>query len=684
MVSSLYVTALSMVGFVAASAALFAFNLDSGEGGFSSLASIWAVSVSPLIPVFAALAGMEVWSDDFKTGRIDLLLSSPVRERDFVKGKFLGVWTLALIALFVSLASTLVFLNVYAPDFFKSLSLWGFIPGFFLLAVQSALWSAVAVAASALFRNAAGAAATTVLLLVGVPRGLWLAFSHWARDGRIALCEFPLDAHAFDFASGLIGIGTVLSYVILTVFALFAAARFILYRRFPGRRMRLMRFSASLSVFFGLVFSVLAVSLCSRMDISLDMPVVGSGNTRFSPRTREVLSQAQGSISITVFLERSDPQFRHVSHFLRSLKREADATGGVLLELKYVDPVLDTGEALRLVRAGVGKGSIVFERDEHIAHTLKISDGYGERECIAFIERMAVPFLRNVIYWTTGHDEASFSDYALDGMSDIARDIALNGYENKSFSLAGAESQIGPDCALVVIAAPRTDFSAKEVDALAAYLEGRGETDGGRLLVLADGAVGRGLENLLSRWGVRIGAAGPVHAPTISGSDVVVGDFSPDHAVSRPFKGCQVVLEKPVRLAASSAATEGTAGADRKKYSELFGAGGACFAAAVERGSAGEDLAIRPTRLIAVGDAGFVMNAKLRSYANANRDFLLNAVKYLSGRDALTMSGTEANRLVTGMNRTDRIRFVLSGAVAFPLAFFAAYAFFIGRRRRRQ
>ena len=82
MVSGLYITALSIAGFLAASAALFAFNLDAGEGGLSSLASLWAVSVSPILPVLAALVGMEVWSDELKTGRIDLLLSSPVSERD--------------------------------------------------------------------------------------------------------------------------------------------------------------------------------------------------------------------------------------------------------------------------------------------------------------------------------------------------------------------------------------------------------------------------------------------------------------------------------------------------------------------------------------------------------------------------------------------------------------------------
>ena len=685
MVSGLYITALSIAGFLAASAALFAFNLDAGEGGLSSLASLWAVSVSPILPILAALVGMEVWSDELKTGRIDLLLSSPVSERDFVKGKFWGVWMLSMVALLISLVSAFVFLDFYAPSFFDGSSLWGFIPAFILLVFQGALWSAVAVMASALFRNAAGAAAMTIFAIVAFPRVIWLALSHWTRGGRIVLGDFPLDAHAFDFASGLFGVGTLLSYAILTFFVLFAAARIVALRRFSGRRLRLQRFSLGLSVVLGFALSFLAISLAGRMDLALDMPVAGSGETRFSPGTREILSRAHGSIAITVFLERTDPQFRHVSHFLRSLKREADSTGGVALEIKYVDPVLDTGEALRLVRAGVEKASLVFERGERIAHVLKIADGYGERECMALIERMASPLIRSTVYWTFGHGEASFSNYAFDGLSDIARNLSLDGYEHKAVNLADPTSQIGSDSALLIVAGARTDFSAREIERLGAYLEGQSDSNGGgRLLVLADGALTRGMENLLSRWGILAENINPAQFPTASGSDVVASQFSANHPVSRPFNGYQVVLEKPVAFKPSAMAIEGLAGADRKKYSDLLSSGKASFAAAVERGGKGEDLAIRPTRIVAIGDVGFVLNGKLRSSANANRDFFLNAVKYLSGRDSLPMSGSEVSRLVTGMTRSDRASFAMASALGFPVAFFAIHALLIARRRRRK
>ena len=90
-------TALIAGVFLAASAAVFAFKLEAYEGASLSLPVLWALSVSPLLPVLCAFLAMDVWSEDRRTGRIDLLLSVAVRERDLAAGKFLGVWTAMLL-----------------------------------------------------------------------------------------------------------------------------------------------------------------------------------------------------------------------------------------------------------------------------------------------------------------------------------------------------------------------------------------------------------------------------------------------------------------------------------------------------------------------------------------------------------------------------------------------------------
>ena len=685
MAKSLYATAFAFAGFLAASAALFAFNLAGAEGGRAGIAPLWAVSASPALPVLAAILGMETWSDERKSGRIDLLLSSPVRERDLVAGKFLGVWFMSSVCVLASMASTLAFLKFYAPALADGASLPGFVPGFLALVLQGALWSAVSVAASAASRNAAAAATATIALLVALPRGIWFAASSWADGGRFRFGEMPLDAHAFDIASGLVSTGTVISYALFTWAALFVAVKLVSSMRLRGRGAGGARIAAVLVVLLAVSFAAVASALAWRLDTTLDLPVGGSGETHFSARTRRILSDGRGSVVITAFLERRDPRFRETAHFLRAIKHEADAASGMAVSVRYVDPVLDIGEAQRLVREGVPRGSVAFERGGRVADWMELGEsGCGERELASVLERMSTPFRRSCVYWTAGHGEALFDDYGSEGMSDIARDLALDGYGCRKIDLAGSAT-IADDCALVIVAGPRKDFSAVELDRLRAYLDGGGKGDGGGRVMALMGSTGpTGLASLLSEWGVRTSAPSFVNVRTISGTDAIVDSFDPGHPISRPFAGQQVVLEHPAAFSASAAASATGSGADIKRYRELLRAGGMCLAAAVERGDAASDLAVRPTRLVAVGDVGFVMNGKLRAYANANRDFFMNAVKWLSGRDALTESGTEADRLFSGMDRAARLRFAASSAVLFPLAVFVALVVVTLRRRRRQ
>ena len=684
MARSLYTTALAHGLFLAGAAILFAINLEAAEGGMSRLSSVWAVSVSPFLPALAALFGMDVWSDERRTGRMDLLLSAPVRERDYVIGKFLGVWSMTMVAIALSLAGALVSLRFSAPALFEATALSGFVPAFIVLGMQSALWCAVSVASSALFVNSAASAAATLAVLVAIPRGLWFALANWSPIGRERFGDLPMDEHAFDMASGLVSTGTVISYVLFTAAALFAAAKTIALVRCVGRGAAGLRFTTRLSVVLAIAFAVLGSALAVRLDETLDLPVGGSDATRFSPRTRSILTDSRGSVTVTAFMSRKDPAFRQLAHFLRAIRREANEVGGIRIEIRYVDPTLDLGEAQRLVRAGVEKGSLVFERSGRIVESLSASDGCGERMFATVIERIATPFHRSSVYWTRGHGEASFDDYGPEGMSDIVRELALDGYVSKVLDLTGGGT-IAEDCAMIVVAGARTDFSTVEADRLRAYLEGRnGRKEGGRLLVLADSADALAVSAILSEWGIRL--SGPPTGPTrtISGTDVIASEFGAEHSVSRPFEGQQVVFQKPVSLAPSAAVAEAGTGADRKVYKELVRAGGSCLAAAVERGDASSDLEIRPTRIVAVGDVGFAMNGALRTYANANGDFFLNAVKYLSGRDALTEVGADAGRLVSGMDRASRSRFAINSAVIAPGLVFLVFTAATFRRRRRQ
>lgn len=674
MAKSLFSTVLAFSLFFAAAAVSFAFALEMAEGGETSLAVVWASSVSPVLPVLAALLAMDVWSDERRSGRIESLLTIAVRERELTIGKFLGVFTLVTGAMLAFLVMSLFMLSIMAPGTLENQPISSFLPGIAALLLQSALWCALSVCASAAFRHAAAAALTSITLTVLIPRGLWFALMEWAPQGRMAFGEMPLDANAFDLASGLISTGTVLSYALLTVFALFVSSKLTAAVRFVGRGSRALRISTSLAVALATLLVAALIALFHRTDTVIELPFLQHSDQTLSARTRSILSDVRGEITVTAFLSRKDSRFRPLGHFLRSLAHEADGVGGARLTLRFVDPRWDIAAAERLVRDGAQEDSLVFERGNRRA-VIPLAGGFDERLCASAILRVAVPPKRGVVYWTSGHGECSHQAYEPWGMSDIARNISHYGYRNASIDLA-ANSDVPDDCALVIMAGAKSDFSRAEAMRLDSYLR-----KGGRLLALLSSADASGIASMLSGWGIHIENAPLKGARTLSGTDVIVSEFS-DHPVTAPLKGAQIVLEKPLSFTSSSAVD--VVGADRVEYTPLASVGESCLAAAAERGvGTGEDLSLRPTRIIAVGDAAFVMNGQLKVRGNANRDFFLNSLAYLAGTDAITEPGTEANRLVSGMDRAGRVRFVIVSAMVFPgILFFAALSVVAARRRR--
>ena len=144
------------------------------------------------------------------------------------------------------------------------------------------------------------------------------------------------------------------------------------------------------------------------------------------------------------------------------------------------------------------------------------------------------------------------------------------------------------------------------------------------------------------------------------------------------------MLERPLSFE-PSATVEVSSGADPIGDAPLAQVGTSAVAVVAERGAgAGDDLAIRPTRIVAIGDSAFAMNGSLVVRANANRDFILNCAAYLSGTDVIEAQGDVADGLSTGLDRTGRFRhMVLSVAVLPGFAFLVLVLEVVRRRRRR-
>lgn len=673
MARNLYSSALSIGAFLSGVAVLFAFNLERGEGGSLSLAAIWTSSVSPILPALAAFLAMDVWSDERHTGRIDVLLSSPVLERDYVIGKFLGVFIMTMGATLFSLFLSLGELFYFAPSLVSATNFYEFLPGLFALSLQGALFASISVAMSALFKHAAASACASLVAMIALPRGVWEALIAWSTGGGSGYGAMPLDAQALNFASGIYDLGVIAGYLILTLAMLFISTRSIVALRFRGRNAYAFRVSTGFIACLTLILSVILVILAVRLGPTFDIPL--SGQRRFSERTRNIIAESHGDISVTAFLPRSDAKAREIELFFKALSETSVSLSGAKFSYRIVDPAWDRSQAERLIRRGAKERSLIFESKRSFV-PIAIDDGFDERRIASAISRFTKPISRQTIYWTRGHKELSYAEYGPWGMSEIARDLANEGYHHLVIDLAN-ENPIPSDCALLVVAGAKTEFSRSEIAKVEQYLK-----SGGRLLLLMDSEEG-GVSSLLPGWGILASRGVFKGSRTMSGTDVVVDDFS-NHVIAEPLKGSQIVLETPLVFERSSAAKfEG--GADKLEYSVVASNGEAALVVAIERGAMlGEDLAIRPTRIVAIGDASFVLNGQIAARRNANRDFFLNAVAYLSGSDTAAGNSQEWNQLTSRMDRKMRIDFTFLSAFVVPGTIFILMMLMVARRRHRQ
>ena len=120
----------AFAAFLAASGALFAYNLLSSEGSTVSVPSVWALSVMPVMPVLVSMLSMRLWEDDAVSGRGELDLVVPVPERDFAFGRFAAAFAAVLFALVCSLAVPLVVTPFFSPVLAPRLTVVRFLPAF--------------------------------------------------------------------------------------------------------------------------------------------------------------------------------------------------------------------------------------------------------------------------------------------------------------------------------------------------------------------------------------------------------------------------------------------------------------------------------------------------------------------------------------------------------------------------
>lgn len=229
-----YSCAIPITAFLAVCGWAFVSGLRIAEGSVLQLQTIWGVSVAPWLPVLCAVLTMRLFAEERATGMIQLLLAAPVRERDFVMGKFLAAMTVVAVTLLLAMLVPKMVLPFFAPRLGEAFRFFPFFLTFLGLLLQASTWCAAGIMVSVFSKSQAAAAVISLVLCCGLPTALYLAVLFWFPEFRARTVSYPFLNHIYNFSTGLFSSATISYYLFSTVFFLFACSKRLACLRLKG------------------------------------------------------------------------------------------------------------------------------------------------------------------------------------------------------------------------------------------------------------------------------------------------------------------------------------------------------------------------------------------------------------------------------------------------------------------
>jgi ABC-type uncharacterized transport system involved in gliding motility auxiliary subunit len=211
-----------------------------------------------------------------------------------------------------------------------------------------------------------------------------------------------------------------------------------------------------------------------------------------SEQTRKILADVTKPIGIKVFYDtqRGDRDYRDRFSEFRYWSKQ--------VSVEYIDAVKDP---ITTKRYDVQTyGTVIFEYDGRTEKTTSIDESELANALKKIIEGKP-----KKLYFVQGHGEHDTVGSTPDSYSSLAAALQTDNFEVAKLTLA-QEGKVPDDATVVVIAGPRTDFLAPELDAVNAFLK-----RGGKLLLFldppdkADAKQPTSLIGLAKDWGVDVG-----------------------------------------------------------------------------------------------------------------------------------------------------------------------------------
>lgn len=420
-----------------------------------------------------------------------------------------------------------------------------------------------------------------------------------------------------------------------------------------------------------------------------------------SDQTRNVLQNLEGPLQIRVFTP--EPEFPVFRDRLQGYEYESSQ-----VSTEFIDPDKQPTLAQQYGIQQYGTILVSYQgRDER-------TTANTEQDITNTIIK-AVSGEQRTVYFTQGHGEKDPQGTERDGYGGATDALERENYGVETLVLA-QEGRVPEDASVVVVAGPRGDFLAPEIDALNQYL-----SNAGKLLLMidppeaADAAPLTNLIQLARAWNIELGTDVVVDASGMGrliGTDasVPVAAEYPVHAITERF-GFMTAYP----LARSARPVEG-GGAEGRFAQAFIESGSRSWAETDLKGllasgevaldeatgdrpgpvPIGSAVSFRPpaapdsppdpgaptpeARVVVIGDSDFPTNGALG--IQGNRDMFLNVAGWLSQQENLiSIRPTEpADRRIT-LTATQQTNILWLSLAIIPAAVFGTGVYSWWRRR---
>ena len=328
------------------------------DAGQASLESFFIIAPWVLMIVVPAIT-MRSFSEEYRTGTLELLATKPIRPMEIVGAKFLGSFSVLLFALL----PTLLFIPVIG---WLGQPQWNFDAGamkgsYLGLVLLCAAFSAIGVAISALSKNPLIAYLTTMVVLVFGFIGFQALASFDALGSwDLAFSQLGMSAHYQALSRGLIGSGDLV-YFLLVVAVFLLLARFA----FVSQRLR----GRDQAVEWALGTAIASVVAWGVSFASFQLDFTEEKRFTMTEATQSLLESLDDEVFVTCYLTGDYPaQWKRLERAIRYQLEDMAAWSGGNLRFQFVDIYeIDDRQTIgqneeKLVEQGLNYSRIAFTR----------------------------------------------------------------------------------------------------------------------------------------------------------------------------------------------------------------------------------------------------------------------------------------------------------------------------------